>query len=338
MRISNETKIGALTAIAITLLILGFNFLKGKNVFQKGNILYAKYTDTKKLMPSNPVYINGFQVGSVYEIEEASKNLKSIIVSIKLKDAYSIPANSVATISSNPLSSSSVDIVLGNSSQYLKLGDTLQTLEGQAGMFGELTSKVGPVADQLEVTLRSFDAVLKNVNSVLDPNTKGNLQAVIANLNRASVGLVASSVSLQQILNTQSGALAKSLDNVEKFTGSLAANTGHLNNTLANLDNTTAKLNQADIQGMFAQLKNTTDQLNAAITKLNSPNGSIGALMNDKQLYNNLNSTARSLNILMDDIRVNPKRYVSLNFSLLGGKKKDENYLTAPLVDTVRKQ
>jgi phospholipid/cholesterol/gamma-HCH transport system substrate-binding protein len=180
--------------------------------------------------------------------------------------------------------------------------------------------------------------VLKNVNSVLDPNTKGNLQAVIANLNRASVGLVASSVSLQQILNTQSGALAKSLDNVEKFTGSLAANTGHLNNTLANLDNTTAKLNQADIQGMFAQLKNTTDQLNAAITKLNSPNGSIGALMNDKQLYNNLNSTARSLNILMDDIRVNPKRYVSLNFSLLGGKKKDENYLTAPLVDTVRKQ
>jgi phospholipid/cholesterol/gamma-HCH transport system substrate-binding protein len=336
MKISNETKIGALTAVAITLLILGFNFLKGKNIFKRGNIIYAKYTDTKKLMPSNPVFVNGYQVGSVYEIEEASKNLKSIIVAIKLKDDYSIPSNSIATISSNPLSSNSIEILLGNSSRTLKRGDTIQSVEASAGMFGELTAKVGPVADQLEVTLRSFDDVLKNVNSVLDPNTKGNLQAVIYNLNRASAGLVGTTAQLQQLLNTQTGALAKSLNNVETFTGTLASNKDHLNNTMTNLDNTTSKLAAADIQGMVQQLKNATDQLNITISKLNSPDGSLGALVNDRQLYNNLNATARSMNILMDDIRVNPKRYVSLNFSLLGSKKTNDNYLTAPLVDTVK--
>ncbi len=94
MKISNETKVGALTAIAITLLILGFNFLKGKSIFKSGNFIYAKYKHTKGLMVSNPVYINGLQVGAVYELEEANKNLDTIIVAVKLTKEINIPVNS----------------------------------------------------------------------------------------------------------------------------------------------------------------------------------------------------------------------------------------------------
>src|SRR5438309_7858388 len=98
MKISNETKIGALTVIAVALLIIGFNFLKGKSVFKSGNFLYAKYPDTKALAASNPVYMNGYQIGSVYDIAPANKTVSQLVVTIKLKEAFDIPTNSVATI------------------------------------------------------------------------------------------------------------------------------------------------------------------------------------------------------------------------------------------------
>jgi len=94
MKISNESKVGALTAISITVLILGFNFLKGKTLFKTGNYIFAKYEDTKGLMVSNPVYVNGFQVGSVIDIENTDFNLHSILVTIKLNENYKIPVNS----------------------------------------------------------------------------------------------------------------------------------------------------------------------------------------------------------------------------------------------------
>src|SRR4028118_594815 len=98
MKISNETKVGALTALAITLLILGFNFLKGKSLFKTGNFIYAKVKNTKGIMVSNPVYINGLQVGAVYELEETNKRVDTIVIAIKLNREFSIPQNSVASI------------------------------------------------------------------------------------------------------------------------------------------------------------------------------------------------------------------------------------------------
>jgi phospholipid/cholesterol/gamma-HCH transport system substrate-binding protein len=188
MTVSNETKVGALTAVAITLLILSFNFLKGKTLLKTGNYLYAKYTDTKGVKISNPVYVNGFQVGAVADIENADPTLKSLIVAIKLTDAYDIPANSVAVINENPLGTPSIEIKLGNSQSFLQQGDTLQTAESK-GLLSGVMDKLGPVTEQLEKTIETLDVVLKNINSVFDPQTKNNLQAVIANVNKTTESL-----------------------------------------------------------------------------------------------------------------------------------------------------
>ena len=332
MKISNETKIGALTVIAVALLILGFNFLKGKSLFKSGNFLYAKYTDTKALAPSNAVYMNGYQIGSVYEIEPANKTVSQLVVTIKLKEAYDIPNNSVASISSNPLGSPSIEITPGGSTTYFHNEDTIRTAEG-GGLLGTLTNKMGPVADQLTSTFHSLDSVLKNFNSILDPRVKGNLQSTIANMNDATAALVTASASLNKLLNSETGAVAGTLGNLQSFSKNLAENNGTLTHTLQNVDSLTNNLARIDIGSVMNQLNATTAKLDSAMAQINSPNGSIGALLYDRQLYNNLNNTAISLHTLMDDLRVHPKRYVNVS---LFGKKDKGNYLTSPLTqDTV---
>lgn len=327
MKISNETKIGALTIIAVTFLILGYNFLRGRTILKTGFFLYAKYTDTKKLMPSNPVFANGFQVGSVYSTEAADNNLSGILVEIKLNGEYNLPDNSMAIIETNPLGTPGISIVLGNSSKYLASGDTIKTQEA-GDLLSGLTSKITPVADQLKTTLASLDTVLRNVNSTLDPNAKSNLQQVIANLAVATKSITTSTASLEKMLNTQSGALASSLNNVDAFTKNLAANNEKITATLANVEKATENLSKADIDGVVNNLKSSVEKLNTVMEKVNSADGSLGAMLNSKDLYNNLNNTVRSLNILMDDLRVHPKRYVNVS---VFGKKDKGDYLTSPL-------
>lgn len=330
MKVSNETKIGALTAISVTLLILGFNFLKGKSLFKTGNFLTAKFADAKKLNSSDPVYVNGFQVGSVYETHAQSDDLKTIVVDIKLNAAYQVPDNSVAVIESSPLGSSNVAITLGNSPKMLASGDTILS-SNEGGLLASLTNKIVPVADQLKVTLSSLDSVLRNINSVLDPSTKGNLQGVIGNLGKAAANMVVSTASLQSLLNTETGALSKSLDNMSSFTKNLADNNDKITHVLSNMDSTTAHLSKADIQGVVDNFKISASKLNDLLAKANSTDGSIGALINSKELYNNINNSVRSLNTLMDDLRVHPKRYVNIS---VFGKKEKGNYLASPLTDS----
>jgi phospholipid/cholesterol/gamma-HCH transport system substrate-binding protein len=330
MKISNETKVGALTAIAITLLILGYNFIRGKTLFKTGHYIFAKYTDTKQIMVSNPVYINGFQVGAVFDIENTDKNLSNILVTIKLKDYYMIPDNSVAVIRENMLSTPSIEIKLGNSPKGMLTGDTISTVS-LPGMLGEVTSKLEPVADQLKHTLQSLDAVLKNINGVFDPSTKNNLQSVIANMNTTTANLVGSSVSIEKMLNEQSGTITQSMNNVNSFTKNLAANNEKISHTMTNIEKSTEQFSQADIKGSVAQLKLAMEKLNAIMAKVDSQEGSLGKLINDKALYNNLNNSIHSANILLDDLRLHPKRYVQLS---VFGKKDKTGPLTAPISDS----
>lgn len=332
MKISNETKVGALTAIAITLLILGYNFIRGKTLFKTGHYIFAKYNDTKQIMVSNPVYVNGFQVGAVFEIENTDKNLSNILVTIKLKDYYMIPDNSVAVIRENMLGTPSIDIKLGSSPKGMLTGDTIATVS-EPGILGEVTSKLEPVADQLKHTLQSLDAVLKNINGVFDPTTKNNLQSVIANMNLTTASLMGSSVSIEKMLNEQSGSITQSLNNVNSFTKNLSANNEKLSNTMNNIEKTTEQFSQADIKGSVTQFKAAIEKMNAVLNKVDSKDGSLGRLLNDKTLYDNLNNSVHSANILLDDLRVHPKRYVQLS---VFGKKDKSGPLMAPLNDSIK--
>lgn len=327
MKISNETKVGTLTVIAVTLMILGYNFLKGRSLFKTGHFIYAKFTDAKSLKVSHSVYANGFQIGNVYEVENEDDNLKSIVVAIKLNRSYNIPANSIATISDNPIGSPQINIALGNAPTFLKDGDYV-TVENSIGLMGSIAKQFSPIADNLKSTLHTLDSALKNINSIFDPASKHNVQAAIANIATLTKSLSQSSASLNGMLQKQSGSIAQSMDNLNSVTKNLANQNDKISATLDNVKETTENLSQADFKGTVGGLKKAIDNLNGVVTKLNSNNGSLGLLMNDKTLYNNLANTVRSVNILVDDLKTNPKRYVSIS---VFGKKDKSKPLEAPL-------
>ena len=330
MKISNETKVGALTAIAITLLVLGFNFLKGKTFFSKSRTLFAKYLNVQGLANSNPVMINGLQVGTVFSIT-TDKNMKVILVNMNITKDVNIPTNSVAYIKPSLLSTTSVEIKLGDATTYIPKNDTINT-EVSAGIFTEAMQKVDPILAKVTSAVSSIDSVLANVNRVIDPDAKNNIQATLQHLNLITANLIESSASLNTLLNAQTGALAKTMNNLNSFTENLNKNNEKINSTVANLDKTTSNLAKLDLEKTLGMLNGTISDLKAMIGKFNTNTGSLGLLMNDARLYNNLAATGNKLNLLIDDIRTNPKRYIS--FSVFG-KKTKVSELTVPLPDTV---
>lgn len=330
MKISNETKIGALTAIAITLLVLGFNFLKGKTLFGKSHTLYAKYTNVHGLAASNPVMINGLQVGTVYSIT-TDKNMKEILVNLTMTKDVNIPVNSIAIIKPSLLGTISIDIELGDAKEYIPRNGTIAT-EATTGIFNEVLSKVNPILYQVTKAVTSIDSVLMNVNKILDPSAKNNISATLANLNKTTANLITASESLTVLLNTQTGALAGTLNNLNSFTGNLSKNNDKINNLVTNLDKTATNLSNLDLEKTLTVLNTTIGDLKSTISKLNSTSGTAGLLLNDTRLYNNLTATANKLNLLIDDLKTNPKRYINIS---VFGKKNKSTGLTVPLPDTV---
>lgn len=327
MKISNETKVGALAAVAITLLILGFNFLKGRNLFSNSSRIYAKYTNVSGLTQSNAVMINGLQVGSVYDIKPLDKTIDTIVVTLNLTKEINIPNNSVAVIKTPPLGTPEVDIQIGNSPTLLRLGDTILS-QATPSLLDNVLKTVDPVLGQVTLVLHSLDSVLNKFSDILDPRTKGNLRSLIEGFNNDANALTTTIARVNGLLDKENGSLSKTMDNLNSFTGNLAKNNDALTGTLQNLKKTTDQLADGDLGKTLHQLDSATAALQGILTKLNGTDGSVGALLNDKTLYNRLNSTVRSINTLVDDLKVHPKRYVNIS---VFGKKDRSTPLKAPL-------
>lgn len=330
MTISNETKVGALTAIAIVLLILGFNFLKGKNIGGRNTHYYAVFSDIQGLANSNPVVINGKQVGNINKTD-GGKDMRRIVVDINMTEDVIIPEDAVAVINKSLLGTVQLDIRLGNSTTALKSKDTIKTITSD-NLLGDAMKKLDPVLLQVTNATKSLDTLLGNVNSIFDPKAKNNIKGMLENLNKTTASLAISSASLQGMLNAQTGSLAKTLDNVSSFTGALKNNNDKLNQTMSNVATTTDKFAKLDFEKTLTTLNTTVEDLKNAIGKISSKEGTIGLLLNDTKLYNNLNATSNKINLLLDDVRVHPKRYVNIS---VFGKKDKSTPLQVPLPDTV---
>lgn len=324
MKINYETRIGILAVVAIVFLILGFNYLKGKNLFEKNDKLYAIFPKVTGLTTSNPVVINGLQVGMVSAIQERSRNIfDGIVVTINLARDVNIPANSVAYISTDLLGGAQLVLDPGNANEYLQDGDTLRT-KVKPGLMDQVTANIDPALKTLDGTLQSLDSLIEVAGTYFDPATKNNFHKIVANLTAASA-------SLNRLVAEQNSSLSRTLTNMDSVTSNLAGNNQKINNTLSNLEKTSEGLANAKLEETVAALEQTVQGLNGVLEKANNKDGTLGMLLNDKKLYTNLESTSRSLNILLDDFRVHPKRYINVS---VFGKKDKSTPLSAPLSDS----
>ena len=167
----------------------------------------------------------------------------------------------------------------------------------------------------------SLTLVLGSVNRLFDPGTKNNIQGIITHL-------LASSISLEKILNTETGMVAKTIGNLNDVSANLRRNNDTIKSILHNVNTTTQHFASLDMKQTLDSVQATISQLNSLVYKLNHNNGTLGLLLNDPQLYNNLKNTSLGLEILIDDFKAHPKRYVNVS---IFGKKDKSGYLTSPL-------
>ncbi|MBO9728232.1 MAG: MCE family protein [Chitinophaga sp.] len=319
LKLSNETKVGILTVLGITLLVLGFNLLKGKSFFSHNKTIYAVYKQVNGLQPANAVQVNGLIVGSVSNLEVMDNDASRILVTLTITKKVEIPRNSVARITGDLLGTKTVQMDLGNATEYLKSGDTIYAAV-DGSMTDELKGQLSPLVKKLEGTLSNIDSVLMSVNAILDTTAKGNLQEAIRNLNTTMRNFTHTSAALNGMLDPNSGNIQKTFNNLAAVTGNLKDNNAKITGILDNAQKATDALAKGNIDKTLQQLQQTATNLNATIAKLNTTDGTAGMLLNDKKVYNNLQYSLGNLNKLLEDLRVNPKRYV--HFSLFGKKDK----------------
>lgn len=313
MKISNETKIGALTAIAITILILGYSYLRGNDVFSGSNKYYAIYKSVDGLTVSKPVLVNGFQIGRISKME--LKQNGQTEVEFKVDKKYKVPSNTLAKLASTDLlGGKAVVFVYGNSNVYAENNDTLR-----ADIQGSLAESLQPIQDKAERLMSKLDSSLAAINHILNPNFQKNVDRSFMSIANSLQTLEGTTKKIDALVGGQTAHIDGILSNAEVVSANLKNSTAHLTNVSANFDKVSNDIAQANIKQTLDNANKAMADLQATMTKINSGQGSIGLLMNDDQLYKNLQSASDNLNKLFIDLKAHPKRYVS--FSVFGGKK-----------------
>lgn len=316
MKFSKELKAGVIALLAIVGFVILFQFMKGKSLFTTDNIFYAKYDNVEGLAQSSAVSINGLKVGQVDKIiPQKSKDGKiNFVVKITIDNKFEFSKNSSLEIFEPGLMSGKemrVNLVYGGPTA--KDGDTLKGAF-KLGMMGSLSSQVGPVKDQLQVVLHRVDSLMANANMLVDSQNRAEIKALLSNLNKTVGALQTTAGNVNSLVGHNDPKLQKVLDDA-----SLTMQSGKV--TLDKYGNLAESIDTKKLNATIASLDATVGRLNQVIGGIDNGQGSLGKLMKDEQLYNNLNSASSNLNSLIEDMKANPKRYI--NFSVFGKNNKD---------------
>ncbi len=296
---TKEVKIALVAIVGVVVLFFGMNFLKGLNIFSSEDNYYVQFSDITGLSSSSPVYADGFKVGVVKDIIYDYSHTEGSKVLIGVDKQLRIPQGSSAEIVSDMLGNVKVNLLLANNPrEKVAPGGLIKGMINDGAM-GKLQDMVPAV----EKMLPKLDSIMTSLNAILaDPAIRQslhNVQTITDNLTTSTAQL-----------NTLMAGLNKNVP------GMMAK----ANNVLDNTETLTANLAAVDVASTMRQVDQTIANVQQLTAKLNSKEGSLGLLMNDTQLYDNLNSTMRNADSLVIDLRQNPKRYV--HFSVFGRKDK----------------
>jgi len=318
LKITREIKTAILVIGSILLFIWGYSFLKGRNLLSDYKTFYVEYENVEGLAASAPVTINGLVVGKVASISLQNTTGK-LIAELQIKSDFPISKSSIIDIYEPGLIGGKQIQIIPNYNDKImaKSGDTLRggIKKGLTDLVGE---KLTPLQQKVEKTVVSADSLLTSLNKVLDAQTKDNLKSSIANLNKTLAQFSQASVSVNAILDKNKGKIDATLTNINKVS--------------SDFSQISDSLSKANIGQTVKNLSETLAKVDKIMEDVQSGKGTLGKMMKDESLYNHLNKTSKELELLLQDLRLNPTRYV--NVSVFGKKNKPYN---TPKNDTLTK-
>lgn len=296
---SREIKIGLAVLIALVAIIFGINFLKGVNIFKASNYYYASYTNVTGLAQSAPVTLDGFKVGLVRSIEYDYDDPGHVKVELSLDKRLRLPEGTVAVIVSDLLGTATIDLRVGTSDKMLEVGAKLPGGES-AGLMDKVSTELMPNIMTIAPHLDSLIVSLNNVagNPAL-LRSVDRLDLIMANLEQTTRQLNASMAAMPAIVGNVNTAMA----NVNEISKDL----NKLSQALAEVSE---DLKTMPLDSTMRHIHTITANLDRATEQLNSTNSSLGLLLNDPGLYNNINNSAAHLDSILIDLQRQPKRYI----------------------------
>lgn len=308
-KISNEVKIGITAIITILVFIWVYNFLKGKDLFSKTSHYYVVYDKIGGLAESNPIEVNGYRVGVVQSIRFLDPVSGRLLVTLSVDKGFRLPVNTVSEITTASLiAGMKIQLVYGNGPGTYSNGDTIPGRLAES-LITKVESELAPLKERISDLVSAIDSVIGSVNEIMDPQFKANLRSGVASLSNTAKSI-------------DEAELKATLENVNKFTQMLVENSDKLTSTFSSLENVADTLAAADIYNSVNNLKLSLEKASVLMENLNNGQGTAGKLMTNDSLYTNLSNSLESLNLLLLDMKANPKRYV--HFSLFGKKNIPE--------------
>jgi phospholipid/cholesterol/gamma-HCH transport system substrate-binding protein len=303
---NRELRIGIVAISAILVLFVGVNYLKGLNFLEASREFHSKYENIGGLKVGNSVFLNGYQVGMVSNIALLSNERQRLFVTVSIDQDFDIPANTVCKIVNQDLmGTKSVSLILGNEAILAESGDTL--ISGVEGSLqDEVSAQILPLKIKTEELIGSIDSVMIIITAILNKDARKNLSNSLQSLDETFALMSQTMLKVDNIVDQNDERISSIVQNLEE-------NNNKITNILRNFSDISDDIAKANIEGLLTSL-------GAASKKINDSQGSLGMLINDKDLYVNLEKSSKELELLIRDIQENPKRYLS--FSIIGGKAK----------------
>ena len=321
IKYNKEFKIGVVVTVAIGLLVWGLNFLKGENILSTKQYFYAVYHKIDGLVEGNPVQVNGFKVGQVGTVSfHADKSGKVVVKFILGKETIALPRGTTARIiSADLLGSKAVELMLAESDDIHISGDTLDS-DIEADLQESFNATIAPLKLKAEELIGSMDSAVTIVQMILNEDARKNLGAGFESLKRSFDRFESASKNLDELISENKGRISSIFVNINGIAGNLNSKSTELSNILDNFSQISDSLAEANIAATLQSANLALQDLSVILEKINDGEGTMGMLINNDSLYNNLAGASLALDSLLSDVKDHPKRYV--HFSLFGKKDK----------------
>ena len=327
MKIRREAKLALTALAAVFILIWGINFLKGSSLFESKSTFYGVYDSVEGLKVSSGVIYRGYQVGQVISIQFTGERFDRVLVKFSVDKGLELSSNTLAMIQSADLMGSKVvALVPGDSHVFAVSGDTLRS-QVERGLMEQVSQQMLPLKQKAERLLGSLDSVMLIVQGLFNEETKKNLSNSFGSIDRTLRNLEGASGNLDTLIQGESARISSILQDVNSITGNLRNNNEEISNILGNVSAISDSLRQASLHQTLMSLDYILATTDSIMNKINRGEGTIGALLNDNDLYYNLNQVSENLNRLLVEFRYNPKRFINLSLiDFSSGKNALEEY------------